>query len=1266
MSISLNKLMKMLNRSVAVFDESLVIDEEAIRIMEIHNAAKEIRVPMNVPADIEKNRKSLVFAGRPQTKINEYIVSPTYSYDGKPTGEPIVETAIETISGSLGSERLEKHGFIYRGIVKLIDANGSEYELDNATTDLAIADFQRIDDGSSSSRRIARWMTRGFWVIKDRSLAGGYAVVVRKTDGEFFVLGSKKVERVNEPGYMDKLVEEGKAEMFKYFCDTPSQVRKGTVLYIRIPKEYAKEWKTYCERALNCATDGMYYVLKAAYAGRKLNCSKAIKLVGRESFCMTPSTGFGEIKNMAIFCNDKTSHIKLGRVDLFIESDEVYTYYEISDNPYDIVAGDGAGELSSEYIIDTFFKLYHMRLTKKEAKQFAGQGRIGSNIKGHNIIVDRKDMLTKIDVMIDAGKIKAIVYLERTKECGEKFERLKGVEYEDGGYKDCLVIFGLLGKIEYFGDLTCMKCSTDFSMPFELRLMDIAHTPHGYLPLSKQGLNQMQLAPNFVPTYKAIVPDALDRIRNEVKADDVEELHDEYTDIDVRTSAYNVTTIQQLCKGCRENVSLKDKTIRRIWIQSLADVVNKRLNMCNLLVSGKYLKLVPDIGADFDVSLLDEDEFYVKNWKSVEDGTNYDAVIIRYPLIDIGAFIKGKAVSREELIRRINALPYSDRIKQAMIHYLDSLTAANMMVGSCNIGVTDRMSGADFDGDGVCAYTDVHVKKAYAHLKSYSNKFGGSIASDKEFYFDYDLGPISFEYAWALDDSGDEPNPAIGIIAGYNVTVVALLAMLYSHQLTPSQIFKFFLGKKAISGVSIYHRQVTADGSDDLWVDVSFEGKEYDYADRIETEVMSCKWNFENCERFLWDMNAVLSKCMNDIIDAAKTAARVPVPFIHEIKNSVRSSAVASSEYAHVELARTGLAIKEFYNVCESKKSLAEQQKVLILKNDPIGTMKRYIFNLAKKMLDELLSQPVVSDIKSIDGGTQLMSSLKTLSSFFVGAMSSTSNDRAFIKRKIIGMAYKLIDDAMITDPEAVLGIVYRASIPDNGTEPNSFYAQFVEIIIHYVSSLIPNKEFEMGVYKHGGGIAYVGQKVVFENGKSKDGFYVNSTKISGEFDLKMNEYGKPVISMKVIDMIERPEVDRDVAVFRMFNPSKYNYQTRKMETLEKAFSAVEKIRLIEQFRRDNNFVMECKVLSSDGKHYITSEELMKNVNLSGCQGILLADYTGRTSPNLVKLGYFEIPTGTSLYLKSVANRKYTIESVMRMSKDKENNYVGIVAKAIQ
>ena len=721
-----------------------------------------------------------------------------------------------------------------------------------------------------------------------------------------------------------------------------------------------------------------------------------------------------------------------------------------------------------------------------------------------------------------------------------------------------------------------------------------------------------------------------------------------------------------LCENAKEDVSLKDKTIRRIWIQSLVDVMNKRLNMCNLIVSGKYLKLVPDIGADFDVSLLDEDEFYVKNWKSVEDGTNYDAVIIRYPLIDIGAFIKGKSVSREELIRRINALPYSDSVKQTMVHYLDSLTAANMMVGSCNIGVTDRMSGADFDGDGVCAYTDVNVKKAYAYLKSYSNNFGGSVASNKEFYFDYDLGPISFEYAWALDDSGDEPNPAIGIIAGYNVTVVALLAMLYAKQLTPSQIFKFFLGKKAIPGIAVYHRQFTVDGSDNLWTDVSFEGKELDYADRIESEVISCKWNFENCERFLWDMNAVLSKCMNDIIDAAKTAARVPVPFIHEVKKSVRSSAVASSEYAKVELARTGLTLRSFYNVCEGPKSIAEQQKVTILKNDPIGVMKRYVFTLAKKMLEDLLKQPVQSDIKALSGGAQLDSSLDALSSFFVGAMSSMSNDRAFVKRKIIGMAYKLIDDAMITDPEQVLGVVYRASLPSKGGEANSFYAQFVEIITHYVSTLIPNKEFKMSVYKYGGGTAYVGQKIVLENGRSKDGFFVNSTKVSGEFTLEMNEYGKPIIANKVINMIERPEVDRDVAVFRMMNPLQYNPQTKQNETLEKSFSAEEKIKLIEQFRKDKNFVMECKILSSDHKRYLTQEELNRNINLNGCYGILLADYTGRTSPNLAKLGYFEMPKGTSLYIKSVANRKYTIESVLRMAKDKDKNYVGIVAKVIQ
>jgi hypothetical protein len=199
-----------------------------------------------------------------------------------------------------------------------------------------------------------------------------------------------------------------------------------------------------------------------------------------------------------------------------------------------------------------------------------------------------------------------------------------------------------------------------------------------------------------------------------------------------------------------------------------------------------------------------------------------------------------------------------------------------------------------------------------------------------------------------------------------------------------------------------------------------------------------------------------------------------------------------------------------------------------------------------------------------------------------------------------------------------------------------------------------------MNVYKYGGGIAYVGQKIVLENGHSKDGFFVDSTKINGEFTLEMNEYGKPIISRKVIDMIKRPEVDKDIAVFRIFNPS-----DKDNKPLEKDFTAEGKIALIEQFRRDPNFVMECKLLSADGVHYVASEELNR-VALKGTRGVLLADYTGRGSKPLFRLAYFETPEGLSTYMKSVINRRYTIESALRMAKDQDKNYVGIVAKAIQ
>ena len=1132
-------------------------------------------VVINMPEDLEKVRKNFVFSEEYRMRILAQFVTLEQTGTAKmrqlrKAGIKYTKKLPNTVSAlfdigilysSYVMERRLASGIITAGAVKLRDAHRTATRVAFGTKNLLNVTFDGIGRKKHPVRKIVNRIVKyGLWLIENPHCEGGCAVVFLNKRGVFQSLNGA-VAHLNEDGYMQYWLHTDSAIHYMYDIDSPSGYRQGMVPMIAIPAE--EDWEYYIEadklwnrrldwleNMLDISTGGMYSVEKIANAGKELRIDKGIKKVGRQALGVTPSTFLGHLNNLVFYCGELKADVD-GNV---------------------FKSGDGDAMEAVEAIQRMAEERFGYPISELEAYKFGGQHRINCCVKGYNRAVKRRAILAVIDRLMETGIIKGVIYLERTFEDSVKFAQL--CESEWAGY---LVVIGNLWEVEYFGDLTCVKCSTDFSKPLELRLMDISRTPHGFIPLSKQGLVQMQLTGDkFVEMYKEVAPSSINRIFNHVEFDDIDEETGEYvTDVDASQGAYNVTTIQRLCPQAMRY----DEQIKRIATQAIVDTVNNRLNRCNLTVKGKYLKLVPDIGRFFDAKLLDADEFYSPGWKHEEDETGFDAVIIRYPLVDFGAFIKGRAVSRREMVRRIRRLKLEAYYEDALFDLLNSITSAMVMIASMVPGTTNKLSGADFDGDGVCLQSELAVKKVYMTLQSYANDFGGSIAGEVYAKFDYDLGPKSFLYAWALDDDNEDrvPNPAIGIIAGYNVTASSRLAMLLDGEAAPEEIMHDLLDMEmedekgnivripAEPGELPYQRLFTADGSNDLGVDVSFAGKERSYVEEFKIAVRMSDWSLESVIRILWDLNAVLSKSMNDVIDAAKNGAQVEVPFLYEIGSRVRSSAVATKDYAEIRMSRSELKIESFTDVCGSIESKIEQRKINILVNDPIGIMKHRVFELAVIRLRRSLKEEVEQDLEEMSGGVSLDRSMKLLADFYQDLMKGDGNDKALAKRQVINMAYALLSKAGINDPEKLLGIVLKASNYVKEEEVphkySSFYAQFVEIVRHYVEKFCKDARFEMRVFKFGGGKAVLGQKVSFVNGVSEDGFYVKS-RVTGEFCLELDEYNKPVISRSVMDMVPQYEGNDKVAVLKVWK--QFFGQGKKRECLDPDFDVEKRISRIE------------------------------------------------------------------------------------------------------
>lgn len=1224
----------------------------------------ESSILIDMPEDLEKVRKTFVFSDEYRKRIMAQFI--TLEQTGTAKMRKLRKAGIKssyklpnTVSAlfdigilysSYVMERRLESGIINAGAVKLRDAHRTATRIAFGTKNLLNVTFDGIGRKKHPVRKIVNRIVKyGLWLIENPYCEGGCAVVFLNKRGVFQSLNGA-VAHLNEDGYMQYWLNTGTAIHYVYDIDSPSGYRQGMVPMISIPAEEDKEyyieaaelWSRrldWLENMLDISTGGMYSVEKIANAGKELRIDKGIKKVGRQALGVTPSTYLGHLNNLVIYCGDLKSRIEDG----------------------EIVAGDGNGLEALESIQELASKKFGYPITEAEAYKFGGQHRINCFVKGHNQVVKRRAILAIIDRLVETGVIKGVITLNRTFEDSMKFAQLSGSDWE--GY---IVVIGDIENVEYFGDTTCVKCSTDFSQPLELRLMDISHTPHGFIPLSKQGLVQMQLTGNkFIEMYKEVAPNSIDRIFNHVEFDDIDDETGEYvTDVDASQGAYNITTIQKICPQAMHY----DEQIKRIATQAVVDTINNRLNRCNLTVKGKYLKLVPDFGRFFDAKLLDADEFYSPGWRHEEDETGFDAVIIRYPLVDFGAFIKGRAVSRREMVRRIRKLKLEAYYEDALFDLLDSVTSAMVMIASMVPGTTNKLSGADFDGDGVCLQSELAVKKVYMTLQSYANDFGGSIAGEVYAKFDYDLGPKSFLYAWALDDDNEDrvPNPAIGIIAGYNVTASSMLAMLLNGEMTAEEIFHTLLDAEmedekgnivripAGPGIASYRRLFTVNGSNDLGVDVSFVGKEKSYVDEFKLAVRMSDWSIESCIRMLWDLNAVLSKSMNDVIDAAKNGAQVEVPFLSEIGSRVRSSAVATRDYAEIRMSRSELKIESFTDVCGSVESKMEQKKMNILVNDPIGIMKHRIFELAVVRLRRSLKEEVEQDLEEVSGGISLDRSMKLLADFYQDLMKGEGNDKALAKRQVINMAYALLSQSKINDPEKLLGIVLKASNYVKEDEVphkySSFYAQFVEIVQHYVEKFCKDARFEMRVFKFGGGKAMLGQKVSFVNGVSEDGFYVKS-RVTGEFCLELDKYNKPIISRSVMDMIPQYEGNNKVAVMKVWK--QYFGQGKKRVCLDPDFEVEKRISRIENLRERNGLKCQVKLFNPETQEFVEGD-----IHYIAWNTVVPALVS-----NCGPIGYIQIPAGNSTYLTHILNKEYTITNVMKMGKQLET--VCVIAEEV-
>ena len=1099
---------------------------------------------------------------RMTSKVENRMVSKAHAYDrdfmyynqinlwrgtNRKTGEPVekVEYNIDRMSEGAAIRAImrlfeEQGKMVIKNQVLLQQPNGAAKLVDHAT-DLFVTISANMR--SDEMKPIVDKILERCYIMRSSGLTNGIAVGYEIEDAEghkyvtFFGPGSKS----GKPLPIEQIevgMKNGTVLRYEPFFESPSMIRTQTILMINTTNVSRDE----LINIINEASYGAYDIMREAYGDKPMGAEKALKKIGRLSLMMTGSSNFGTVDNFAVFIGELSA--------------------------FGVVWHDGWALVSAQYIQRALLKK-GVRLTLEECYNLCGQARIAT-IKGLNTVEDERWIQTVKDDLKDRGIIKGVVHINPKTMSREEIIRIAvDIERnENHKYDGFLMVYGDENHLDYFGDSTNMKCLFDMSRPLEYCLMDIPVKPKGHALTSRQICNVMQNCPEFLPIVLELGKETVDHIISD-KFDVDDQVFDEEAGeirhFDIGNNEYATNVLNQIFP----NIGTMDNNIRRTQWRGRIDAVNRVANRFNIRVRGANFKIIGDMAGWFGARLLEENEVFSPGFPMTDVTVG---LAFRHPLCGRGEHLVVKFVTKDVLFARVDNLKREDgsdlpeHCKLAIKGMINAIMPGICMLASTYGYITAYFSGADFDGDSITVIWEKAFLEMAAKMPLYYVQFGGHNAADKEFKFGYDLIPNSLRYQYGI--GGGTVNPSIGRLAGYNVTVLSLLYMVSiwdednpTRGIDPIYVRNLFRDKVE----HFVYDRIKGNYKRSYRGNADFTGKEKTYAEDFEKAVAKAGNSKEEVMDILKDLNVIISKCMNDVIDAAKTADKVHVPFMEIVESRVRSGVVAVNDYGKIELMPGDkLALKPlqssiigtkgvlknndpemkwFKCAVKAEPSMDGNGRVLVFE-DVLTQLRNGILEYAYDKITEALQESVkdaFGPYKTQD--ERLGNTLAFLSSQYIDVMRSTSGDRKTMKKVIASMARKIVGMSSVSNQwliQEMRAASWYTNRKSGEVESNGFYLAFVsELVRYFVNKYCPNKVFENRVYKYGKGWAEVGQELTFEKGFTKDGFYAESP-IDGTYKLEVNEEGRAIIRKPVTDMI--PEIeDDDRIIIELNNDAKIN-----------------------------------------------------------------------------------------------------------------------------
>lgn len=366
------------------------------------------------------------------------------------------------------------------------------------------------------------------------------------------------------------------------------------------------------------------------------------------------------------------------------------------------------------------------------------------------------------------------------------------------------------------------------------------------------------------------------------------------------------------------------------------------------------------------------------------------------------------------------------------------------------------------------------------------------------------------------------------------------------------------------------------EGNVDFGETVEINGRTLSYNKLMELVVAGAEVSIDRyIDITLW-MSTYVSKCMNDVIDAAKTGYRVIVLFLDKFQKVYRSGAVLSKDYAEISMVPGQLDLNPIkLSIRGAKDEMKYEERKWLsgrairkekhkseegtyytyVVEDFLTSLRNEIALEAYEMLQAEIKKSVIPELSGYQTqNVALSNDLKYLSSMYTNYMRMKGADKKTAKKHIVNFARTLCKASGI-NPDNYFKEIYRVSSSkanDGKVSMNGFYLAFTpEAIRFYVETYCPDVKFQNKVYRFGNTSGKLGQRITFVNGVSEDGFYTES-KVNGTYTLTINSNCEAVIERSAKEMVPPVVHDATAIAFELAAGAEKNTE-ETMKRIEKA-----------------------------------------------------------------------------------------------------------------